>query len=54
MAKTLVNRSSKVTHDAVAASYANRVVFLADGQVVSEVHDPTPESVLRAIRGFDD
>jgi putative ABC transport system ATP-binding protein len=35
-----------VTHDPVAASYAERVVFLRDGRVVAELHDPTPERVL--------
>ena len=35
-----------VTHDPVAASYADRIVFLADGQVVGELHDPTQETVL--------
>ncbi len=35
-----------VTHDPVAAAYADRVVFLADGQVVDELADPTAESVL--------
>jgi len=35
-----------VTHDPVAAGYADRVVFLADGQVVAEIADPTPERVL--------
>jgi putative ABC transport system ATP-binding protein len=35
-----------VTHDPVAASYTDRVVFLADGQVVDELRDPTRESVL--------
>ncbi len=35
-----------VTHDPVAASYADRVVFLADGQIVDELHQPTAESVL--------
>jgi len=34
-----------VTHDPVAAGYASRVVFLADGQVAGELHDPTPQSV---------
>ena len=28
-----------VTHDPNAASYADRVVFLADGQIVDELHD---------------
>ncbi len=35
-----------VTHDPIAASYANRIVFLADGDVVAEMVDPTPESIL--------
>jgi putative ABC transport system ATP-binding protein len=35
-----------VTHDPVAASYADRIVFLADGKVVGELHDPTQETVL--------
>jgi putative ABC transport system ATP-binding protein len=35
-----------VTHDPVAASYASRVVFLADGRVVDEMADPTPDAVL--------
>ena len=35
-----------VTHDPVAASYTDRVVFLADGSVVDELRGPTAESVL--------
>jgi putative ABC transport system ATP-binding protein len=35
-----------VTHDPVAASYAGRVLFLADGRVSGEMLAPTPESVL--------
>lgn len=35
-----------VTHDPVAAAYADRVVFLADGKVVDEVLAPTSEQVL--------
>jgi putative ABC transport system ATP-binding protein len=35
-----------VTHDAVAASYCDRVVFLADGRVVDELADPDREQVL--------
>ena len=38
-----------VTHDPVAASYTDRVIFLADGAVVQELDDPTPESVLEAM-----
>lgn len=39
-----------VTHDPVAASYADRAVFLTDGHVVGELHDPTSDSVLDAMR----
>ena len=35
-----------VTHDPVAASYADRIVFLDDGDIVDEMVDPTPESIL--------
>ncbi|WP_412100129.1 ABC transporter ATP-binding protein [Corynebacterium aurimucosum] len=34
-----------VTHDAKAASYADRVVFLADGRLVNELTNPTMESI---------
>jgi putative ABC transport system ATP-binding protein len=39
-----------VTHDPVAASYADRVIFLADGQLHSELNAPTPQSVLDHLR----
>jgi putative ABC transport system ATP-binding protein len=35
-----------VTHDPVAASYADRVLFLADGHIVDEMSDPTADSVF--------
>src|SRR4051812_18547034 len=35
-----------VTHDATAAAYADRVIFLADGRIVDEMADPTAEGVL--------
>ncbi len=35
-----------VTHDASAAAYADRVLFLADGQIVDEMTDPTADAVL--------
>lgn len=35
-----------VTHDPVAAGYADRVVFLADGRVVDQMDNPTPDSVI--------
>jgi putative ABC transport system ATP-binding protein len=39
-----------VTHDPVAASYADRVVFLADGAVVEELPDPTRDAVLETMK----
>jgi len=39
-----------VTHDPVAASYADRAVFLADGRVVDELDDPTSDSVYDRMR----
>jgi putative ABC transport system ATP-binding protein len=35
-----------VTHDPVAASYTDRVVFLADGKVIDEMYAPTADTVL--------
>ncbi|MGQ0826253.1 MAG: ABC transporter ATP-binding protein [Actinomycetota bacterium] len=43
-----------VTHDPIAASYADRVVFLADGRVVDELRDPTPDAVLGMLRKHGD
>jgi putative ABC transport system ATP-binding protein len=42
-----------VTHDPVAAGYADRVLFLADGEIVDEMHAPTADSVLERMKGFD-
>jgi putative ABC transport system ATP-binding protein len=39
-----------VTHDPVAASYAHRVVFLADGRITDQLADPTPDAVLDHMR----
>jgi putative ABC transport system ATP-binding protein len=39
-----------VTHDAYAASYADRVVFLSDGKIVDEMTQPTAEAVLDRIK----
>ena len=39
-----------VTHDAVAASYADRVVVLADGRITDQLADPTPDAVLERMR----
>ncbi len=41
-----------VTHDPVAASYADRVVFLEDGKIVDELQDPTTDSVIDFMRQF--
>ena len=41
-----------VTHDPVAASYADRAVFLADGQIVDEIVDPTAGDVLDRIKSL--
>ena len=42
-----------VTHDPIAASYAERVVFLADGQVRGELLSPTAAEVLDALKGHE-
>jgi putative ABC transport system ATP-binding protein len=42
-----------VTHEPAAAAYADRVVFLADGRVVGELHDPTADSVLEQMKRLD-
>ncbi|MDK9495794.1 MULTISPECIES: ABC transporter ATP-binding protein [Streptomyces] len=42
-----------VTHDAVAASYADRVIFLADGRIVDEMYAPTADGVLDRMKAFD-
>ncbi|MFC4602530.1 ABC transporter ATP-binding protein [Rhodococcus kronopolitis] len=39
-----------VTHDPVAASYADRVVLLADGHLAGEIDSPTPDSVIETMR----
>jgi putative ABC transport system ATP-binding protein len=45
-AKDLGQTVVMVTHDAVAASYADRVLFLADGHIVDEMADPSADTVL--------
>ena len=42
-----------VTHDPNAASYADRVVFLADGKIVDELEEPTADSVLERMKYLD-
>ncbi len=42
-----------VTHDPTAASYADHVIFLADGRIVDELADPTADGVLDTMRRLD-
>jgi putative ABC transport system ATP-binding protein len=41
-----------VTHDPIAASYADRIVFLADGRIVDEMREPTADRVLERMKKF--
>ena len=41
-----------VTHDPRAASYADRIVFLADGKIVDEMFEPTADLVLERMKRF--
>ncbi len=40
------------THDPTAASYADRIVFLANGKIVDEMYEPTAEKVLERMKRF--
>jgi len=42
-----------VTHDPVAASYADRVIFLADGHLVDELRAPTADAVLDRLKTIE-
>ncbi len=42
-----------VTHDANAASFSDRVVFLGDGVVVDEMREPTAERVLDRLKSLE-
>ncbi len=42
-----------VTHDPHAASYADQVLFLADGQIVDDMQDPTTDRVLDRMKQFE-
>ena len=42
-----------VTHDPHAASYADNVLFLADGQIIDEMPNPTAERVLDRMKRFE-
>ena len=41
-----------VTHDPIAAGYADRVVFLADGAIVDELADPDADAVLDKMKSL--
>ena len=41
-----------VTHDPIAAGYADQALFLADGQIVDRLEAPTPESVLDRLKSL--
>jgi putative ABC transport system ATP-binding protein len=42
-----------VTHDPVAAAYADEVIFLGDGRVVDQLPAPTAEKVLERMKGLE-
>jgi putative ABC transport system ATP-binding protein len=42
-----------VTHDPMAASYADRVIFLSDGSIVDELEKPTAQTVLDKMANLD-
>ena len=42
-----------VTHDPTAASYADHVLFLADGRIVDTMDNPTADAVLDRMKSFD-
>lgn len=42
-----------VTHDPIAASYAQRVLFLADGRLVDELDQPDPDAVLDRMKRLE-
>ena len=54
--RTAVDRFAQtivmVTHDPLAASYADRVIFLVDGRVVDELRSPTADSVIDRMKRF--
>jgi putative ABC transport system ATP-binding protein len=41
-----------VTHDPIAATYADTVLFLADGRIVDEMYEPTAQTVLDRMKSF--
>ena len=43
-----------VSHDPIAASYSDRIVFLADGHIVDEMANPTPDTVIDKMKTLGD
>lgn len=43
-----------VTHDATAASFADRVVFLADGRIVGDLDSPSRGQILQAMNHLEE
>jgi putative ABC transport system ATP-binding protein len=41
-----------VTHDPIAASYADRVVFLADGAIVDELHEGNTDAIIDKMKSL--
>ena len=52
-AKTVAQTVVMVTHDPLAASYADRLLFLADGRVVDELAEPTADAVLDRMKQLE-
>jgi putative ABC transport system ATP-binding protein len=49
---TLAQTIVIVTHDAVAASHADTVLFLEDGRIVDSMADPSPDRILDRMKQF--
>lgn len=49
-ARELTQTVVMVTHDPVAASYADRVIMLADGRIAGDIASPTEDDVIEALR----
>ena len=58
MLRNAVDRLSQtvvmVTHDPVAAGYADRVIFLGDGQVSGELSQPTTAAIIDHMKTVGD
>jgi putative ABC transport system ATP-binding protein len=52
-ARTVGQTVVMVTHDPVAASYADRLLFLADGRIVDELTGPSADAVLDRMKRFE-